>query len=626
MSLQTFLPVSKPKDLTYIKTRKQNRNVNASHRLPILGADTETSYGDVFLLALSNGDKIEHPNITFEKVAHFLLKYQNHWIFFYNLDYDAGGILKLLPRSILREYITTKRLDFKFEKFHIRYIPNKQLTISKGNHSVSCYDIAQYSNRKGLADAYQNILKRKIPSKHLEIKEERHKITLRCFLRNKKKIREYCIWDCIMTEQLAEFWADTFFKSFNFYCKRWTSSGYLAEKVLIYNDVEVPFFTDSPYCVQDLAWKSFYGGRFELIQRGYIGECYLYDINSAYPYALTHLPDLTDGKWIESQKINPHASLGFFSIRASVPCTEKITPFPFRTKYNTIVYPCGDFETFVTLEELKALGKNSKIKFNILESYQFIANKNCKYPFKEFVENQYQKRLKMKKEEKNLEESIKIILNSIYGKTAQRTNNVMGNLFNPIISSYTTGFARGALYKFVKKYNLENYVVAFATDSVATRKCIPNLNSTSLGQMKLDKSGLDAFFLSNGFYRIGKIWKNRGIGYDTERKIDVEHMDTQISKKGELYITLRTKKTTHIKGGIVRDKIEDIGKIEEYDKKIFLNSDRKRFWFSQLTSLNKKTFCDSAPMPADMIDEIISNNPNSWKGYLEDNYEPESDL
>jgi len=52
MSLQTFLPVSKPKDLTYIKTRKQNRNVNASHRLPILGADTETSYGDVFLLAL----------------------------------------------------------------------------------------------------------------------------------------------------------------------------------------------------------------------------------------------------------------------------------------------------------------------------------------------------------------------------------------------------------------------------------------------------------------------------------------------------------------------------------------------------------------------------------------------
>lgn len=45
--------------------------------------------------------------------------------------------------------------------------------------------------------------------------------------------------------------------------------------------------------------------------------------------------------------------------------------------------------------------------------------------------------------------------------------------------------------------------------------------------MKLDKSGDDAFFLSNGFYRFNDTWKNRGIGYDSVKDIDIEHIDTK---------------------------------------------------------------------------------------------------
>jgi len=78
----------------------------------------------------------------------------------------------------------------------------------------------------------------------------------------------------------------------------------------------------------------------------------------------------------------------------------------------------------------------------------------------------------------------------------------MGNLFNPIIASYITGFARAQLYKFVREHNIEKDVIAFATDSVSCRKKILNLDSKELGKMKLDKWGNDTYFLSNGFYLV----------------------------------------------------------------------------------------------------------------------------
>ena len=89
---------------------------------------------------------------------------------------------------------------------------------------------------------------------------------------------------------------------------------------------------------------------------------------------------------------------------------------------------------------------------------------------------------------------------------------------------------------------------------------------------------------------------------------------------------MRVSKTTHIKGGIIYDKIDEIGKIEIYEKKIGLNSDRKRMWFSDLESLNEKKFCDSVPIPIDLVGDIISKNEVTWLGYDESAYAPESEL
>jgi DNA polymerase family B len=424
----------------------------------------------------------------------------------------------------------------------------------------------------------------------LAIKSQRKDFTLTHYLRNKKEIRWYCIEDCRLTKQLAEHWLNTFQKQFGFLLRSWVSSGYCAEKVLINNDIFPPYFNDIEYQTQDIAWKAFYGGRFELITKGFIGTCYLYDINSAYPYALTLLPDILDGTWIDdSNKINPQAALGFFCISANIDNTVKIAPFPFRTKNGKMIYPIGKFITYVTLEELKVVKGDSRIKYEILDSWQFIPNKNCRYPFKQFIEEQFYKRLELKEKKDPLEQAIKVVLNSIYGKMAQRINNRMGNLFNPVISAFITGYTRAQLYRFMREHDLERSVVAFATDSIAVTKKIDNLDSKRLGEMKLDKQADDVIFLSNGFYRFNGKWKQRGIGYDNEKKVEISHLDTRIDDYGQLCIMVETTKTTHIKSSILYNRIKSIGKIEQYEKRIGLNSDKKRFWLKELKSLNAQT-------------------------------------
>lgn len=621
---QIKIPVSHYRDLTFIKKGRQYRDDTATQRRQIVGIDTETDNGNIFLIASSDGKFLDHPDITFENIAEFLLHYEDYLIFFYNLGYDADCIIKLLPKEVLKRYKIDKELKFSYQKYNIHYIPKKRLTIKKGKHVASCYDIAQYYDTKSLSEAYEIHIKKPLDQEYLEMKDQRKFFTIRQYNRNKKQIRSYCIRDCLCTKELSEHWLDIFQKAFDFLPRKYISSGYLAEKVVIYNDIYIPRFNEIPYDIQELAWRSFCGGRFELIQRGFIGECYLYDINSAYPYALTFLPDITDGKWFESKKINPKSALGFFHIRANISDSVKIAPFPFRTKKNRIIYPTGEFETFVTLEELKAVQGDTRIKYKILDSYQFIANPNCIYPFRDFIQKQYDKRVQLKKEKNPLEQAIKIILNSIYGKTAQRVNNKIGNLFCPVIASFITGFARAQLYRFMRENNLENNIVAFATDSIACTRKTLHPTSEKLGEMKLDKNGNDVFFLSNGFYMFNGKWKNRGIGYDTERKIEIEHMDTRIDKQGHLYIAIKTTRTTHLKSGISYDKIQDIGKIEEYEKKINLNSDMKRFWLSRLESLNDKIHCNSMPLNINHFDEKLLDKLADTD--YDSEYHPESEL
>jgi hypothetical protein len=56
---------------------------------------------------------------------------------------------------------------------------------------------------------------------------------------------------------------------------------------------------------------------------------------------------------------------------------------------------------------------------------------------------------------------------------------------------------------------------------------------------------------------------------------------------------------------------------------INLNSDKKRWWDSQLESLKDGKMCDSEPILADEVGNLISKEFVEW---YDEKYEPESDL
>jgi hypothetical protein len=300
------------------------------------------------------------------------------------------------------------------------------------------------------------------------------------------------------------------------------------------------------------------------------------------------LPDLTDGRWISGKSLDPDAKLGFFEIEANIPDIKRVAPFAFHVP-GTILYPSGRFRTYVTIDELRAC--ESPSYYRIKSSWQYIPNSDHK-PYKEFIESLYAKRLALKQAGDPSQLPIKVIMNSIYGKTGQKVNRVIGNLFSPVIFASITGSTRAQMYRFAIDNGLESDVVSFATDSICSTKDL-GVKSSRLGDFSLDKSGDDVYYLQNGIYRFNGKWKLRGVGSIAGKT--VEHVET-IEKDGRLYLVLAPTRSASLRECIIQGRIQDIGKIRPIKRLVNLNADRKRFWLGTLISIDDDLCNDSTPI------------------------------
>jgi hypothetical protein len=168
--------------------------------------------------------------------------------------------------------------------------------------------------------------------------------------------------------------------------------------------------------------------------------------------------------------------------------------------------------------------------------------------------------------------------------------------------------------------------VAFATDSVAVRREIAGLTSDKLGEVKLDKHSKDVIFLANGFYWFNGMWKQRGAGYNREKKVEIAHLDTRAGKDGQLYIAAETNARPTSRAAFVQLIKVCRQDREIREKKSGLNSDRKRMWLDKMLSLQEPKLCDSTPININLVADIIAKKTDIvWEGEQEegksDNFE-----
>lgn len=529
------------------RARKQLGKPDFAGDTPINGLDTETADGDVFAIGVYYGESGEYRTdvrdeaIPGLEVLNFLTSKTmkdgiNVW---FNLNFDANVVLKALPRENLEDirlHNSTSFEDKKGRSWDITYIPKKCLRISDENgNSYEHYDASQftYTSLEGAAEDWLGRDGAKADDeidvtkfgKATGVYQEGEQPDVNAYTADRlDEIRRYLRIDCKLTAEIFEEIVDTAENELDTPIPFGSpfSTGYVAADY-VRNRVEYKpsYHSDE---VQSAAWKTYHGGRFEIIKRGNVGEVAGPDINSAYPAVMADLPDpKTLGYKRFGRMGSPEPTLsdlqeadyGFVKARVSTDADRPVQPFavPNPNEGSRVEYPAiNDAEIWVLKDIFEyAEAEGFLVDYDLQEAVLAYETEDTKFPF-DFFKDLYAKRKSLEAEGRDKPAKLlKIVMNSMYGKTCQTTVNLKGlteavesdsdifeeiesdpispdeipdlfspvtdhrggafleyqtagRLFNPFLASYITGMTRLKLFKGVVDNNLENDVIMLATD------------------------------------------------------------------------------------------------------------------------------------------------------------------
>ena len=480
----------------------------------VVAFDTETVDGKCVLLAASDGKYI-FPQ-SFEDIAQFLTqrRYTRSLNFFWNIDFDFFAIVKHLPPDLLEVLYENKGIVY--DDYFIRWIPKKFFSIERinGKHSAKFFDLWQFY-RMSLNEAsikYLNDRKEEVDVRNIQQYLSRPSL--------KAKLVSYCLKDAELTAKLGALLQEKL-NAIGIDFSHPYSCGHVSMRFFFNNKLTFGF--------KKTEWNlyallSYYGGRFEIIKRGYFNKIYQFDINSAYPFYISQLTDPATGEWIKSKDLDYNADYGFARIVINGYSDDVLSPIPYRKKDRTVIFPnfeqpCEYYISFPELLEAEKMG----LEFDIVDAWM---NFNDGQPLFPEIAELYEARKKAKKAgDKVMDLVLKIIMNSLYGKFAEKQVNVTasltelpnsraveidgrtfyvreicrpGLLFNPVLASYITARTRAQLLHTVRGH--EDHIVGFATDSILCDTAFVE-QSEQLGGWKLEAEG-EALILMSGVYTI----------------------------------------------------------------------------------------------------------------------------
>lgn len=260
---------------------------------------------------------------------------------------------------------------------------------------------------------------------------------------------------------------------------------------------------DVPPEVYKFAQHAYYGGRFEVAAHGRIHEpVWEYDINSAYPHAMTLLPCLIHGEWIKDTKPRSDLWLGYVEWNTGPLGDGEYGPLPFRYDSFKIKFPTTGRGWYWSVEA-------GPYADPVGDVFSYIKRCQCQ-PFR-WVEEAYYKRKAMDRESPGAGLPLKLTLNSLYGKLCQRIGKRPH--YQPVWASLITAYTRAKIYSIHKL--LPGTVAMFATDAVFTTQPLSDILSISdqLGAWSAEGPFEDFFILQPGVYFDGNeaIMKTRGV-------------------------------------------------------------------------------------------------------------------
>ncbi len=361
---------------------------------------------------------------------------------------------------------------------------------------------------------------------------------------------------------IAKIMLENFKKFAGVYPKTIFTNGSIARSYLLaYKEIKVKdlqfksLFNKSVYFNEllDYSMRSYHGGKIESYVLGYIPKAKIIDITSAYPYALSKLPKLTN-------KVHYHTGTKFLNefYYAFIRCdiiinnADFIHPVIVKNPINhSNISPYGYIENvIITKIEYDYLIENG---INVMvKDYYGIKHIDGVYPYKNLVYHLFENRLKYKKSNVSVSEMFKTIINSLYGITYELTDIYKesdddifwegyraGDFFNPVIASYITAFIRTYLSRV--SYNIVKNggeVFLNMTDSIIYNGEV-TLDVFSdkkvLGKFEMPTEIKDIIILGAGRYEYREEFSNKYViknrGFSVTRKDKSFYSDFDLRDK-----------------------------------------------------------------------------------------------
>lgn len=260
----------------------------------------------------------------------------------------------------------------------------------------------------------------------------------------------------------------------------WHGAGAVASAIYKNNDVK-RHLEKPPEPVYQASKHAYFGGRIELGQFGtHMKTIHHYDVNSSYPAKQRNLPSLAGGEWIQRGKgfdTRTTANICIALVRWGGMDESIFCPFPYRSaELHMVLYPAQGLNWVYKPEldaALKWADKTPCWVIDVEDSYEFIPATN-ELPF-DFINDDYKTRQAIVTESKRSgvpngkEKGIKLGLNSLYGKTAQRIgySPKIGRLppfHNLLYAGYITSAARAELFDAAMQ--APDKIICMATDGI----------------------------------------------------------------------------------------------------------------------------------------------------------------
>ncbi len=229
---------------------------------------------------------------------------------------------------------------------------------------------------------------------------------------------------------------------------------------------------------------AYFGGRIEAAMQGrFHFQLYDYDLTSAYPYAITRLPTLSDKKLIPINHLDDTKRIGVYLVWWSDTRSRPYHPFAYRSRNGNVFFPAEGYGWVLSPELYAGVAQGAIIE--VIEGWVFANTEGYGDGYREgdsplatLIRSMGEHRAQAKRDGNPAHRGLKLLMNSVYGKTLQKEGS--RRFFNAFVAAWITSVTRSRIYGLIGSTE-PGQVISVMTDGVLSTVPLPAILGDELG-------------------------------------------------------------------------------------------------------------------------------------------------